>query len=118
MDLIHTSLDSISVIVCWNFIETGAHTIFFSLRAPTKVERKLKCSLCQHLLSISRNPRVTLVKICGSASGNREKQQHYFGQVSAKRSLQTGYEMETENKDCFSSDTRQYVIYVTVKECL
>ena len=83
----------------------SAADFFFPLRAPAKVGSNLKCSLCQHLLSFSLNPRVTLVKICGSASGNREKQQHYFGQVSAKCSLQTGYKMQTENKDCFSSDT-------------
>ena len=52
-----------------------------------------KCSLClptAHAVLNSPNLRVTLVKICGSASGNREKQQHYFGPLSTKYRLQTG----------------------------
>ena len=46
----------------------------------------------QHMLSYSppTSVRVTLVKICGSASGNREKEQHYFGPISTKCRLQTG----------------------------
>ena len=51
-----------------------------------------KCSLClstAHAVLISPNLRVALVKICGSASGNREKQQYYFGPLSTKCRLQT-----------------------------
>ena len=38
------------------------------------------------------------IKICGSASGDRENQQYYFGPVITKCRLQTGYKMHSASK--------------------
>ena len=50
-------------------------------------------------------PQPQLVKICGSASGDRENQQYYFGPVITKYRLQTGYKMHSAYKSLGAFET-------------